>query len=209
MSRNFRALSHRSNVVCLVQCLVSCLCWLCTYSGVSVSRGRDQECIIKPSPKETSLSCCHLSLRYWSMVRRSLQLEPAAGCLESEPLGYTDSDYLSHRGTNHPNPRLGGVRSESMQRAWSPDSVPTLPIPPGGKNTSLRSSPLKMDDTTGRRKHCALTTKRPHSVWCVQENSPRPTRANSRKHHIDRRSFFGARLGSLWLFLHELSYLTS
>ncbi len=97
--------------------------------------------LIKPSCNEIGLSCCHFFSQVLSSSPSrgvsSLNSQPDAWC--PSPLGYSDTAYLSRKGLK-PLPDSQGCRmTESVQRARSPDSVLTCPIPPGGQSMSQGS----------------------------------------------------------------------
>ncbi len=74
------------------------------------------------------------------------------GAWSLSPLGYSNSDYLSHKGTNHPDYCLSGI---SSPRECSEVDLLTLfllvPSHPRGQNMSQRSRPPDTGETTGRR----------------------------------------------------------
>ena len=118
---------------------------------------------------------CLSCIRGWSGGALSLNLRPGAWCLS--PLGCSDTDYLSHGGTNTVDSHLGGLRLESMRRLWSPDSVPTHPAPPGGGGFGVGAEhisgfPRALKQV--KQLFTACSTHQPQNIRCVQGNSPRP-----------------------------------
>ena len=154
--RNYWDISHVSNIV--FRDMLGVMSSLSVGSGgVSASRGRNQEWIIKPS---LTISISLLFLGYQWMVKSFFfQLELAAG-----PLGLFQHWPPLKQRHERLESRLGGPGFESVQRVWSLDSVPTHPTSPRQQNTTLHSRLSETNATTGLLvQHTVIIQTSP---WC-------------------------------------------